>query len=140
MPNAVPDDRNYAAFALLAGVRDYGENGDRRIADPRGLPDGVDNEDDVFGDHSFSWVLLSEVIGIMTGDYWESGLVSTKDAAKVDAGGTPDEWYQGTSDRTCVERRWKRPIGRSAWLLSEWIAAFAKYEPSEIRFIFGFDN
>lgn len=63
--------RNYRLFAMLADVRNgVGfagvDTGDRfnPIAEQRGLPDGIDTggEEYWFGDHSFSWLLLSELL------------------------------------------------------------------------------
>jgi hypothetical protein len=51
-------DRNYDTFGALAGVR----NPDMPlIHEPRGLPDGVENVDWEFGEHSFSWATLDEI-------------------------------------------------------------------------------
>jgi hypothetical protein len=71
---SVADDRNYQIFSILADIRNgYGfagcPTGDAvtPISEPRGLPDdfGRDNdgrhEDHYMGDHSFSWLLLSEM-------------------------------------------------------------------------------
>lgn len=67
------DSRHYLMFAYLANVRNYG--GVRPIAEPRGLPEDFKVEDvdydngdhNLFGrkvwmgDHSPSWLLLSEI-------------------------------------------------------------------------------
>jgi hypothetical protein len=68
-------DRNYDTFAILANVRNgYGfagcDTGDEFnfISEPRGLPNDLSMEfkgmadDWIFGDHSFSWLLLSEIL------------------------------------------------------------------------------
>jgi hypothetical protein len=68
------DGRNYALFAILADVRNYGGYL-HPISSPRGLPPNIAPEsrliedytlrvddDDVFsGDHSFSWLTLAEL-------------------------------------------------------------------------------
>lgn len=53
-------DRNYALFAALADVRNY-ENL-TPIFDARGLPDGIDEDFDYLGDHSYTWFTLEELI------------------------------------------------------------------------------
>lgn len=63
------EDRSYATFGVLAGVRDTFV---RPIAAPRGLPadlEGVERDsygsvyvaDKWLGDHSHSWLLVSEI-------------------------------------------------------------------------------
>ena len=55
-------DRNYSVFAFLAGVRNYSEV--PPISEPRGLPDDIDDDGDgdYFGDHSYSWLSLDELL------------------------------------------------------------------------------
>lgn len=61
----VPRDRDYATFGVLAGIR---REDMPRIADPRGFPTDMAWEVSdrpggaEFGDHSFSWVTLREMI------------------------------------------------------------------------------
>lgn len=56
--------RNYADFSVLANVRNFREPTIVPIAEPRGLPDGLPRRGDEwdFGDHSFSWVTLAELM------------------------------------------------------------------------------
>ena len=55
--------RNYGVFGFLAGVRNYSDV--TPIAEPRGLPDGVKNNDDNWlGDHSFSWLSVAELSAV----------------------------------------------------------------------------
>ncbi len=64
------DDRDYTVFSVLANVRNDGNV--KPIAEPRGLPDDMvperecDDEEegspDDHGDHSFSWLGLSELL------------------------------------------------------------------------------
>lgn len=61
----VYDGRNYRLFALLAGVRN--DCGVTPIDLPRGKPDDLSEAyesefDSYFGDHSFSWLLLGELL------------------------------------------------------------------------------
>lgn len=76
-PTTYKEDRNYSLFSVLAGVRQVGEV--VPIAEPRGIPedfgyglnndfeiDGIKEEFDSkynkwLGDHSFSWLSLSEL-------------------------------------------------------------------------------
>lgn len=69
-------ERAYRVFGVLAGVRNYRlKEDDKTISLPRGLPrdrPGVD--DDMFmeepGDHSFTWLLASEVLEDSQGRSW----------------------------------------------------------------------
>lgn len=69
--------RNYDCFAILAGVCDYLDGGCHPIAHPKGLPidmdpaliaaverdkDGDCEAHTDFGDHSFSWLTLQELL------------------------------------------------------------------------------
>lgn len=67
----IEDDRNYALFAALADVRNYG--GITPISEPRGLPEDfeIDGEehrmsytgDKVWmGEHSYSWLSINELL------------------------------------------------------------------------------
>jgi hypothetical protein len=54
------DDRNYGVFGFLAGVRNYSDV--PPLSEPRGLPDDIQEGDDGWlGDHSFSWLVASEL-------------------------------------------------------------------------------
>lgn len=57
------EDRTYPRFAFLTGgvVRNY-ENVPALLPGPRGLPTEFDPDD--FGDHSRSWLLLSELLAV----------------------------------------------------------------------------
>lgn len=65
-PTAEPFNwRNYGMFAFLADVRNYSHV--PPISEPRGLPSDVgvsdrDEIEDYFGDHSFSWLGLDELL------------------------------------------------------------------------------
>jgi hypothetical protein len=60
-------DRNYALFSVLANVRNGG--GIKPIDEPRGYPDDMHNVSKWlldgwdFADHSYTWLLLDEVLG-----------------------------------------------------------------------------
>lgn len=68
----IDDDRSYAVFSALAGVRNY--NDVTPIAEPRGLPEGfsMDENESVTlrysnqkiwtGEHSHSWLTLDEIL------------------------------------------------------------------------------
>lgn len=56
------DCRNYGLFGWLANVRNYYDV--PPLSEPRGLPDDLpyrDDNDYRFGDHSFSWLSVSEL-------------------------------------------------------------------------------
>lgn len=152
------DDRNYALFAILADVRNYGDN--KPITEPKGLPKDCCQETKAEyerwdGDgHSHSWYTLKELI-----DYVKtqpkvkySGLITQKQAIELDENGTmPEEWCQGSSDITMVHREWETPfeylnpiIDALTARLKEflWIYRDEDVEPQadKIRMIFWFDN
>ena len=105
--NIVPifDNRNYALFATLAGVRNYGYV--TPISDPRGLPDDVHPltkkiSDDWGSDgHSHSYYTLKELI-----DYTHtaptvtySGMITKEQAKDLDEYNIyPTSWCQWTSN------------------------------------------
>lgn len=112
-------DRNYALFAALAGVRNYGNI--TPISEPRGLPEDFEtiNGDEVklaysggkvwMGDHSYTWLTLEEMLD------W-------------------DGWDQRMADGTLGEycRTWRR------WL--DYLES--KYSDGlyEVRVVIGFDS
>lgn len=61
---------SYGLFGFLAGVRNY--SAVTPISQPRGLPEGVDPPsedydgplDEWLGEHDYSWLLLSELLGV----------------------------------------------------------------------------
>ena len=55
-------DRAYFIFSRLAGVRGDGPP----VVPQRGLPPGFDCDDDLVGDHSFTWLTVDE---------WEHALI-----------------------------------------------------------------
>lgn len=92
--------RNYDLFAILADVRNsYGfagvSRGDRfePIADSRGLPSDVNNDNFDFGDHSFSWVTLREILDVR----WDTsikrtGVISAKEFDEWDRTKPPQSY------------------------------------------------
>lgn len=108
--------RDYALFGVLAGVRDYYDNG--KIDDPRGLPDDVSKkikkEAKRWGDdgHSHSWLLASELFDWKEkhNEITYSGFVSPEDARRLDKNeGFPNEWCQWTTMEDWVKREWTQP-------------------------------
>ena len=117
--------RNYNLFGILANVRNgWGfagcDTGDRfkPISEPRGLPDdistglnrinmGLDRRDDKsawLGDHSFSWLLLSEVLAY---DFEQvtkrRGWVSLEQYRAFKATGEPPTSWSGGASGSLVE-------------------------------------
>lgn len=181
----IEDDRNYRVFAMLAGVRNgYGFAGCKTheslvpISEPRGLPDDLgwkdrwkDIEYDAcdFGDHSYSWVTLRE---ILDWPYWDSQLVMTGviDRAEFDRlkseGGDPKSWCGGhygpgvivttiqeLTDGTAPEGwtdvtyEWQVPFRQYSQTFRLWIDYLeSKYrwmlerDPESVRLVFGFDS
>ena len=100
--------RNYDSFAILANVRNgrgfagiKTGSGFKPISEPRGLPEdrGLHgkNKDEAYGDHSQSWLLLSEVLACDRAQtVQQNGVVSDAQYAawkKQKAGGPPS--YSG---------------------------------------------
>ena len=103
--------RDYALFAILAGVRNG--KGVKPIDEPRGLPEGFgseyDDEHTDLGDHSRSYVDLQEINERMDRDW------RTRDIASYET---------------------LRPIN----LILTGYALSWGAKPNEIRLVFGFDN
>lgn len=107
-------ERNYSAFAILAGVRQRGA-GFVPISEPRDLPPDIsraaqyDDDDMGLGDHSHSWLTLAELLafdwqqvgiemGIIDASEWV-GLVRANAPRQ-----SPRSYCQGVSGRVFEER------------------------------------
>lgn len=151
-------DRNYALFAVLADVRNYG--GTPHICEPKGLPEDVSTVVKAESDrwdcdgHSHSWFTLAELIANrhLGETIKTSGYVSLTDAALIDAGASPTSWCQMTSDRSWVFREWVRKTDVLGDLIDLCIERMMKefwiFNPKDIqvgdyekfRIVFWFDN
>lgn len=164
--NIVPifDNRNYALFATLAGVRNYGYV--TPISDPRGLPDDVHPltkkiSDDWGSDgHSHSYYTLKELI-----DYTHtaptvtySGMITKEQAKDLDEYNIyPTSWCQWTSNELdYVKRTWTTPDDNLDPLIDamkqrcaevnyihSWNKEYEnriKREANNFRIVFWFDN
>ncbi len=172
------DNRSYMVFAVLAGVRNgFGFAGVptheplKPIAEPRGLPgdrdrtgegDGEDDWD--YGDHSYSWVTVEEllsydweyrlpVVGVFSRRAYESeefqawnrmkappvvysGGVSGRDVLVVSE---PD--VARRSDWTHVGLSWEESVAEHCADFREIIPALCEIgRPNEVRLVFGFDS
>lgn len=114
----IEDDRNYALFSALAGVRNY--NDIVPIDEPRGFPEGFEVDGDVhnvsysdrevwMGDHSYSWLSIDELVN------W-------------------DGWDQLITRGDTLRDR--------AWLFLKWLdwADTKTKGNKERRIVFGFDS
>lgn len=185
----IEGDRNYRVFAMLAGVRNgFGFAGVSThvplepISEPRGLPDDlgerteyfgntevktVFSEDD-FGDHSFSWVTLTEIINWAGWDKTleQRGYVELPEWKRMQETGTdPENWCGDVSgsgvrkvsaeyalanpdgDYNYVEVRWGTPFSDNCATFKAWVDYLKlKYswllerDPAAIRLVFGFDS
>ena len=185
----IEDDRNYKVFAMLAGVRNgFGFAGVEThvpivpISQPRGLPEhlGIKETDwetspaskryfssSDFGDHSFSWVTLSELINW---DGWYKtlklrGIVEKREwlRMKESGDGRPNEWCGGISggdiaivspenanvdsNYTHVEFSWEVPFNETCATFKAWVDYLKlkhgyrlEKDPAAIRLVFGFDS
>lgn len=110
--------RNYALFAALANVRNYGDI--TPISEPRGLPEDFETDGDEvklaysdgkvwMGDHSYTWLTLEELLD------W-------------------DGWDQKLDDGTLEE------YCRTFWRWLEYLES--KYSDGlyEVRLVIGFDS
>lgn len=159
----LPCDRNYVAFGVLANQRNgFGfagvDTGDAvtPIAEPRGLPLNIATHETPdadwnngcyvwFGDHSFSWVTLAELLALdLKVPVTQRGMVTEAIAAEMrDTGKPPRAWCGGTTAKGYEKVEWQRPLGEAARLLPELIDALAKlgdYDPNDVRIVFGFDS
>ena len=186
---AIEDGRNYRVFAMLAGVRNgFGFAGVEThvplepISEPRGLPEHLGIKDtnyetspitttyfseDEFGDHSFSWVTLSELINWpgWTMTLERRGIVEAAEWARMQAAGdnVPQAWCGGITGRdvvivtpeqaqagakyTHVEYRWGEPFAHACPTFKAWVDYLKlKYswllesDPAAVRLVFGFDS
>lgn len=108
------NDRNYQRFATLANVRNYG--GTKPISEPRGMPDDcnkyIKKDYKSWGcdAHSASWFTLKELMDYQNNQPMSkySGYISQDAAQKLDKENImPEEWCQGTTDKTWLYRRWE---------------------------------
>lgn len=110
----IEDSRNYLVFSMLAGVRD--RYGVRAIDQPRGIPEDFEGDIYSLGDHSFSWLTISE---ILAWDGWDE---------------KPDCLPNNTFREACAVFR--------AWL--DWLAlkhsTWLRDDPAAVRLVFGFDS
>ena len=166
LPVSWPSGRNYSLFAALAGVRNYHESA--CIAEPRGLPEGFSQEQKVepywwcghayprhgsdglyveFGDHSFSWLTLDEMLAFdwsqpvhMSGLVAEAGSVFSRGEVTYDADGEPSEYCMGTN-APAKEVKWTQPISKRCkdFLLTIRYLK-ERFPKEEIMFVFGFDS
>lgn len=151
-------DRNYTVFSVLANVRNDGYV--KPISEPRGLPSDTDkrqSDDDewVFGDHSFSYLKLDEVLAYN----WkqvikDEGWVSAAEFAEWDANGAtgaPRSWSGGVGGgsvdhvsnsemRERIARKragteWSWQSSRSPYTLIQWTVVLADYCESFLQFV-----
>lgn len=162
----IPLRRNYRLFAALADVRNgYGFAGVEThepltpIAEPRGLPEDVAGWD--YGDHSFSWLSIKEILEY---DGWdkplsEVGTLTREQYEKWDGKSVPKEWSGGcwghgvvmtddpnTEGWTHIQVKFQGRTLKDAckvfWLWLEWIKLEYDWEieKDNLRMVFGFDS
>ncbi len=164
-------DRNYSLFAILADVRNgFGfagtpiSRGFKPISAPRGIPKDFEQKDpDELGDHSFSWLLVSE---LLTYDWNQTThLFSVVPIDEVPAPGRPPVgdscgWISGRGIRVdafeigpCRQKEEEGPFTHKqiAWPVTYAEAARNFYTevlpelrklgpPEKTRIVFGFDS
>lgn len=157
------DDRNYALFATLADVRNYGYI--KPISEPRGLPDDIHYITKELADswgndgHSHSYYTLKELMDYMSHapTITYSGMISEEQADNLDKYNIyPDSWCQWTTIAGFVKRSWTVPDDNVPILIEsmkkrcakenyifEWQKDYEdriKKEANNFRIIFWFDN
>lgn len=187
----IEDGRSYAVFAALAGVRNgFGFAGAPThtpiipISEPRGIPDDFPLADGEFyanapkgedgdfdhaywlGDHSHSWLTLSELIAFDWNVGVERcGVVEIDEYRKMQAEGraSPQEWSGDVMGRNVVKApaefvetttgvthvivKWAEPLVRENHPFRRWISYLeSKYgwelerDHAAVRIVFGFDS
>ena len=107
------DGRNYALFATLADVRNYGNTA--YISEPKGFPEDAcdyikDQYESWYGDaHSASYLTLQELIDFHKAGYplKRRGMLSPEQLEDFDNGVLPDHWCQGTNIYGYEFREWE---------------------------------
>lgn len=178
------DDRNYDSFAVLANVRNgsgfagvkTGEGWDP-ISDPRGLPEGTNERvecptcysEDAYwlGDHSHSWVTLTEMKTAWEKykdkGYTVHGCLEKKQWIQLQGGTLPDTWSGHISGQsiilvndiearagaefTHVKTFWTVPAANRLHYIKKCIDALEGIKAEkrvssddDIRMVFGFDS
>lgn len=109
----IEDSRNYAVFSVLADVRNGYDI--TPISPPRGVPADFDGDEGELGDHSFSWVTLTEVL---EWPHWDT---------------------EGAFPGTTLRQNCGTFIAWIEWLaLRHWI--WLRNDPEAVRIVFGFDS
>lgn len=125
VPSTYEQDRHYALFAWLAGVRNGGSHCITPIAEPRGLPEDFTLDGDEghqtsianldprrekwleesertsglkdiwMGDHSYSWLGADEILSAKPPSAWRSGIVDREFFDSWDGHTAPSSYSQG---------------------------------------------
>lgn len=130
IPGLSPFDwRSYGMYAFLAGVRNY--SGIQPIAPLRGLPSdlALDDDNEWPGDHSYSWLLVSELLKF---DY--DALMEDRRVTKQIS---PNVWDGGVIAEVGVGRitTYREFLGKRFFDDLEELKAVGAE-----RIVFGFDN
>lgn len=131
--------RDYALFATLANVRNYGNTD--YICEPKGFPEDasryVEIEYDEFGwSHSCSYLTLQELIDFQNEKHplKRRGMISPQALKSFDEHGIlPDTWCQGTNMAGWEFREWEEDIDILAPLIND-----LKKRANELHMIYDF--
>lgn len=169
LPPMIPDDRNYASFAVLGNVRNgFGFAGVptheelRPISDCRGLPKDISAglaalqavDFGVLGDHSFSWVTLDELLAYdFSRELLCVGMVGPQEKARMEAAGEtkPEAYCGGVSGPNAdqyTRMEWSEPLAKRASLAIRYRDLMLKIREEYshvrsdvgVRLVFGFDS
>jgi hypothetical protein len=129
--------RSYGMFAFLAGVRNYSFT--PQLSRPRGLPEditsdpGFDRDETPYGDHSFSWFLLSELLKFDYDATFEDRRCMRDGSGVADAG--------AGNGKAVTFREFLGPLYfRDLMLMEIDCASKSPWGTDGVRVVFGFDN
>ena len=129
-PSAEPFGwRAYGLFGFLANVRNYSHV--PPFSEPRGLPsdiDGIDPDDPPFGEHSFSWLSLSELLAFNYDQTFEDRRCTRDGSGAADAG-------EGNGEITTFRKFLGRDFFRDLAIMQS-----LTDDPTTVRIVFGFDS
>jgi hypothetical protein len=121
--------RSYGMFGFLANVRNYSHV--PPLSEPRGFPedmDGADPDDLPYGDHSFSWLSLPELLAFNYDQTFEDRRCTCDGSGAADAG-------EGNGEITTYRKFLGHDYFRDLAIMQ-----LLGEDPANVRVVFGFDS
>lgn len=138
-------DRNYTLFAILADVRNYGEN--VPINSPKGVPTDASKEylqsvEDMDTDgHSHSYLTLQEILDYLPeAQVKYTGMISQEQSDQLDTGVLPTSWCRSTNATGFLYREWYDSESSLVDLVDNMKLLQCDVPDTDIRIVFYFDN